>query len=81
AIVRPVLVYCPGVKANFLNMMKWLDKGSALPLGAINNSRSLVSLTNLVEMVVTVASHPAAANELFLLSDGEDLVTTVLLRR
>ncbi|HCF2998758.1 TPA: NAD-dependent epimerase/dehydratase family protein, partial [Pseudomonas aeruginosa] len=81
AIVRPVLVYGPGVKANFLNMMKWLDKGIPLPLGAIKNRRSLVSLTNLMDMLITVASHPAAANQVFLVSDGEDLSTTGLLRR
>lgn len=61
--------------------MKWLDKGIPLPLGAIKNRRSLVSLTNLMDMLITVASHPAAANQVFLVSDGEDLSTTGLLRR
>ncbi|AZP73106.1 SDR family oxidoreductase [Pseudomonas poae] len=80
-IIRPVLVYGPGVKANFLNMIRWLDKGIPLPFGAIDNRRSLVALNNLVDLIVTTISHPAAANQIFLISDGEDLSTTQLLRR
>ncbi|MFN4062749.1 MAG: UDP-glucose 4-epimerase family protein [Parazoarcus communis] len=80
-IIRPVLVYGPGVKANFLNMMKWLYKGAPLPLGAIHNKRSLVALDNLVDLIVTCIAHPQAANQTFLVSDGEDLSTTELLRR
>ena len=80
-IIRPVLVYGPGVKANFLNMMNWLYKGAPLPLGAIHNKRSLVSLDNLVDLIVTCIDHPRAANETFLVSDGEDLSTTELLQR
>lgn len=80
-IIRPVLVYGPGVKANFLNMMRWLDKGVPLPFGAIHNGRSLVALDNLVDLIVTAMTHPAAANQTFLVSDGEDLSTTQLLRR
>lgn len=80
-IIRPVLVYGPGVKANFLSMMRWLDKGVPLPFGAINNRRSLVALDNLVDLIVTCIEHPSAANQTFLVSDGEDLSTTELLRR
>ncbi len=80
-IIRPVLVYGPGVKANFLNMMRWLDKGIPLPFGAIDNRRSLVALDNLVDLIITAINHPAAANQIFLISDGEDLSTTQLLRR
>ncbi len=80
-IIRPTLVYGPGVKANFLNMMRWLDKGVPLPFGAINNRRSLVALDNLVDLILTCIDHPAAANQTFLVSDGEDLSTTELLRR
>lgn len=80
-IIRPVLVYGPGVKANFLNMMKWLYKGVPLPLGAIHNKRSLVALDNLVDLIVTCIDHPQAANQTFLVSDGEDLSTTELLQR
>lgn len=80
-IIRPVLVYGPGVKANFLNMMRWLDKGVPLPFGAIHNSRSLVALDNLVDLLVTCIDHAAAANQTFLVSDGEDLSTTALLSK
>lgn len=80
-IIRPVLVYGPGVKANFLNMMRWLDRGVPLPFGAIDNRRSLVALDNLVDLIVTCIDHPAAANQTFLVSDDEDLSTTALLRR
>jgi len=80
-IIRPVLVYGPGVKANFLNMMRWLDKGVPLPFGAIHNRRSLVALDNLADLIVLCTRHPAAANQTFLVSDGEDLSTTQLLVR
>lgn len=81
-VIRPPLVYGPGVKANFLAMMRWLVRGVPLPLGAVtHNRRSLVALDNLVDLIVTCISHPAAANETFLVSDGEDLSTTDLLRR
>jgi len=80
-IIRPPLVYGPGVKANFHSMMRWLDRGVPLPLGAINNRRSLVALDNLVDLIVTCIDHPAAANQTFLAGDGEDLSTTGLLER
>lgn len=80
-IIRPPLVYGPGVKGNFASMMWWVKKGVPLPLGAVNNRRSLVALDNLVDLIVTCIDHPAAANEVLLVSDGEDLSTTDLLRR
>lgn len=80
-IIRPPLVYGPGVKANFAAMMRWLRRGAPLPLGAIHNQRSLVALGNLVDLIVTCLMHPAAANQTFLVSDGEDVSTTELLRR
>lgn len=80
-IIRPPLVYGPGVKANFLSMMRWLHKGIPLPLGSIHNHRSLVALPNLIDLITTCIDHPAAANQTFLVSDGEDLSTTDLLRR
>jgi len=80
-IIRPPLVYGAGVKANFAVMMRWLRRGVPLPLGAIHNRRSLVALDNLVDLVVTCLTHPAAANQTFLVSDGEDVSTTELLRR
>lgn len=80
-IIRPPLVYGPGVKANFLSMMCFLHKGVPLPFGAINNRRSLVALDNLVDFIIACIKHPAAANQTFLISDGEDLSTTDLLLR
>jgi nucleoside-diphosphate-sugar epimerase len=80
-IIRPTLVYGPGVKANFAAMMRWLKRGVPLPLGVIHNQRSLVSLDNLVDLIVTCLTHPAAANQTFLASDGEDVSTTELLHR
>lgn len=80
-IVRPPLVYGPGVKANFASMMRWVARGIPLPLGAIQNARSMVALDNLVELLVTCVKHPAAAGQTFLVSDGEDVSTTELLRR
>ena len=80
-IIRPPLVYGPDVKANFLSMMRWLSKGIPLPLGTIQNRRSLVALDNLVDLIATCVEHPAAANQTFMVSDGEDLSTRQLLRR
>lgn len=80
-IIRPPLVYGPGVEANFLNMLSWLNKGIHLPLGSIRNQRSLVAIGNLVSLIVTCIDHPRAANQTFLVSDGEDLSATQLLRR
>lgn len=80
-IIRPVLVYGPGVKANFQSIMVWVNRGVVLPLGSIHNQRSLVALDNLVDLIVTCLHHPAAANQTFLVSDGEDLSTTELLKR
>ncbi|AHG40052.1 NAD-dependent dehydratase [Pseudomonas syringae CC1557] len=79
-IIRPVLVYGPGVKANFMNMMRWLDRGIPLPLGAIHNRRSLVAVDNLADLILVCIHHPAAANQTFLVSDGDDVSTTRLLR-
>ncbi|SEA73755.1 UDP-glucose 4-epimerase [Thiothrix caldifontis] len=80
-IIRPPLVYGAGVKANFHNMMHWLHKGIPLPLGNIHNQRSLVALPNLIDLITTCIDHPAAANQTFLVADGEDLSTTELLQR
>ena len=80
-IIRPPLVYGPGVKANFETMLRWLNKGVPLPLGAIHNKRSLVALDNLVDLISTCIDHPSAANQVFLAGDGEDLSTTELLQR
>lgn len=80
-IIRTPLVYGPGVKGNFRTMLRWLTRGVPLPLGAVGNKRSLVALDNLVDLIVTCIDHPAAANEILLVGDGEDLSTSDLLRR
>lgn len=81
-IIRPALVYGAGVRANFLQMARWLARGVPLPLGAVrHNRRSFLGLDNLVDLIVTCLSHPAAINHIFLAADGEDLSTADLLRR
>jgi nucleoside-diphosphate-sugar epimerase len=79
-IIRPPLVYGPGVKANFASLMRAVQKGWPLPLGAVYNQRSLVALDNLVDFIITCITHPQAANQTFLVSDGQDLSTTELVR-
>lgn len=79
-IIRPVLVYGPGVKGNFRSMLKWLGRGVPLPLGAVDNRRSLVSLDNLVDLIMTCIDHRAAVGQIFLVSDGVDLSTPQMLR-
>ncbi len=78
-IIRPPLVYGPGVKANFLNMIKMLHAGIPLPFGAINNKRSFVFIDNLVDLIIKVIDHPSASGEIFLVSDGHDVSTSSLL--
>lgn len=80
-IVRPVLVYGPGVKANFHEMMRWVLKGVPLPLGALDNQRSFAAVDNVVDLIAVCLRHPRAANQVFLVSDGEDLAVSGLLRR
>jgi nucleoside-diphosphate-sugar epimerase len=79
-IIRPPLVYGPGAKGNFASMIKLIEKGLPLPLGAIHNKRSLVALDNLIDLIITCIDHPAAANQVFLAGDDEDLSTTELLQ-
>jgi UDP-glucose 4-epimerase len=79
-ILRPPLVYGPGVKANFLRLMQWTQKGWPLPLGAIRNRRSLLYLGNLVDAIRLCVEHPAAAGQTFLLDDGEGVSTPDLIR-
>lgn len=81
-IVRPPLIYGPGVRANFLSMMKWVHRGIPLPLGCVTgNRRSLLSLGNLTDLLLNCVHNPMAANRTFLASDGEDLSTAELLHR
>ena len=80
-ILRPPLVYGPGVKGNFLHLMKTIDKGVPLPFGLIRNQRSLIYLGNLVDSICSCLTHPGAAGKTFLVSDGEDVSTPELVRR
>lgn len=80
-IIRPPLVYGPGVKANFLLLMKWVEKGLPLPLGGIKNCRSLLYVGNLVDAITTCITHPNAKNQTFIVSDGEDLSTPALIQK
>jgi len=80
-IIRPTLVYGKGAEGNFKSLMSLGARGLPLPLGSINNFRSFVGIDNLVDFIVTCLEHPAAANETFLVSDGEDLSTPDLIRR
>jgi len=79
-IIRPPLVYGPGVKANFAALMRTVQSGWPLPLGAVRNQRSLVALDNLVDLIMVCVTHPNAANQTFLVSDGRDLSTKELVR-
>ncbi len=81
-IIRPPLIYGPGVKGNLASLISWVRRELPLPLGDLtHNLRSLVGLDNLVDLILTCSYHPKAANQTFLISDGEDLSTTELIRR
>ena len=81
-IIRPPLIYGPGVRGNFASLSSWVSRGLLMPLGGVShNRRSLVGLDNLVDLILVCASHPKAANQIFLISDGEDLSTAELLTR
>jgi nucleoside-diphosphate-sugar epimerase len=80
-IIRPPLVYGPGAPGNFGRLIKLVQKGLPLPLGKVNNKRSLVALDNLVDLIMTCLEHPTAAGQTFLVSDGQDLSTPGLIRK
>ena len=80
-VIRPPLVYGPKVRANFKRLLRLATMGVPLPLGAIDNRRSLVNVWNLADFIETCMTHPKAAGNLFLISDGEDLSTPQLLRK
>ena len=79
-VIRPPLVYGPGVGGNFRALMQSVLKRRCLPFALIQNSRSLVSVFNLCDLIKVCLTHPAAANEVFLVCDGEDLATPELVR-
>ena len=78
-IIRPPLVYGPGVKANFAAMLRLAHKNVPLPLASIKNQRSLVAIDNLVDLIVTCTTHKKAGNGTFMVSDGRDVTTPELL--
>ena len=80
-IVRPPLVYGPGVRANFLRLMTLVERGIPLPLPDTKNRRSLIGVENLADLLTLCASHPGAANETFMVSDSEDVTTRDLIAR
>lgn len=79
--IRPPLVYGPGVKANFLNLMRWVYKGYPMPFASVDNRRSFIAVHNLVDLVRVCCVHPLAANETFMAADGEDISTAELVSR
>lgn len=79
--VRPPLVYGPGVKGNFISLLAAIDRGIPLPLASASNARSLVYVDNLVDALIACATHPAAAGQTYLVSDGEDVSTAVLVEK
>lgn len=80
-IIRPPMVYGPGVRGNFACMMRAVQSGLPLPLGLLGNRRSLVGLDNLVDLIIACIHHPDASGETFLVSDGEDLSMVELIRK
>jgi nucleoside-diphosphate-sugar epimerase len=80
-IVRPPLMYGTGVKGNFISLMAAIDKGLPLPLVGAQNLRSLLYVGNLVDALITCAENPAAAGRTYLLSDGEDISTAILVEK
>ncbi len=79
-VVRPPLVYGEGVKGNFFSLLKLCDTALPLPFSCIRNQRSLIYIQNLVDALCLCASHPKAANNVFLVKDGEDTMTSDLIR-
>jgi len=79
-IIRPPLIYGPKAPGNFGSLLKILKRGIPLPLSGIHNKRSLISLDNLIDFILTCISHPRAANEIFVISDGFDISTPELIR-
>jgi nucleoside-diphosphate-sugar epimerase len=79
-VLRPPLVYGPGVKGNFLRLMDIVTRGVPLPLGSAINHRSLVYVGNLVDAVIKAIDAPQAAGRVYLVSDGEDVSTPELIR-
>lgn len=80
-IIRPPLVYGKNAPGNFGTLLKVAEKNLPLPLGAINNQRSFVAVDNLIDLIITCIDHPNAANQIFLVSDDQDISTSNLLKK
>lgn len=80
-IIRPPLIYGPGVKANYQNLIQLVKRGIPIPLGSVSNKRSMLALDNLINFIILVADDPRAANQTFLLSDGQDLSSAELVMK
>lgn len=80
-IIRPPLVYGPGVKANFMRLMQAVDQRKPLPFGAVANARDFISVTNMCSLIITCLEHPAAVNQIFLAADGQAIATPDLIRK
>jgi nucleoside-diphosphate-sugar epimerase len=80
-ILRPPLMYGPGVRANFLALLRWIDRGMPLPFGLIKNRRSMLYVGNLADVIMRCLDAPAAKGQTYLLSDGEDISTPELIER
>lgn len=81
AIIRPPLVYGPGVGANFWRLMRLTELGIPMPFGGIENQRSLIGVWNLADFITTCMTNPVAAGRTWLVADGEDLSTPTLIRK
>ncbi|MGQ0577635.1 MAG: NAD-dependent epimerase/dehydratase family protein [Betaproteobacteria bacterium] len=80
-VLRPPLMYGPGVKGNFLSLLKWIERSVPLPLASIDNRRSLLYVGNLADAIVRCLNVPQAGGRTYLLRDGEDLSTPEIIRR
>jgi nucleoside-diphosphate-sugar epimerase len=81
SVIRPTLVYGPGVRANFLRLVRWVDKGVPLPLGAVKNRRSLVNVWNLCDLIRRLLEREHVGLRTWMVSDGDDVSTPELIRR
>lgn len=80
-VLRPVLMYGPGVKGNLERLVRWVRAGVPLPFGSIDNRRSLLGVENFCDALIRAADHPGAAGRTYLVADGDDLSTPELVRR
>ena len=80
-MIRPPLVYGPGVKGNFRRLLKWVDRGIPLPLASIDNRRSMVGLSNLVDFIEVCMTHGEAMDQVWFVADDESVATPQLLRK